>query len=157
MTTLIRWDPSREMAQLQGEMSRLLGLVGGGGNGSTQGVWAPAMDAWETEHGYVYAFDLPGIPEDDISVEFDDDTLVVAAERERTTEMSSEKLHRSERRYGTYRRTIGLPTGVAEGDITARFENGVLEVHVRKPEPTKPRRIEIERPGTVIEAESTTS
>jgi HSP20 family protein len=155
MTTLIRWDPFREMATLQGEMGRLLGLVGG--NGGTQGVWAPAMDAWETDAEFVYAFDLPGISEDDVSVELDDDTLVVSAERVRTHEESTERLYRSERRYGAYKRTIGLPLGVSEGDISARFENGVLEVHVKKPEPTKPRRIQIGTPGAVIEAESTKS
>lgn len=157
MTTLIRWDPFREMAQIQGEMSRLLGLVGGSGNGGSQSVWAPAMDAWETGEEFVYAFDLPGIPEGDISVELDDDTLVVSAERERSAETSTDRLYRAERRYGTYKRTIGLPTGVAEGDIAARFENGVLEVHVRKPEPTKPRKIKIERSGAVIEAEASKS
>lgn len=155
MTTLIRWDPLREMATLQGEMSRLLGLAGGG-NGTTQGVWAPAMDAWETEDAFVYAFDLPGIPESDISVELDDDTLVVGAERTRTQAASTEKLYRAERRYGSYKRTIGLPQGVAEADISARYDNGVLEVHVRKPEPTKPRRIQIETQPPVIEGSAKT-
>lgn len=154
MTTLIRWDPLREMATLQSEMSRLFGLAGGG-NGTTQSVWAPAMDAWETDDDFVYAFDLPGIAEQDISVELDDDTLVVSAERVRTQETQNEKLYRAERRYGSYRRTIGLPTGVSEGDISARYENGVLEVHVRKPEPTKPRRIQIETPAAVLEGEAT--
>jgi HSP20 family protein len=154
MTTLIRWDPFRELTTLQGEMGRLLGLVG---NGSTQGVWAPAMDAWEADDEFVYAFDLPGIAESDVSVELDDDTLVVTAQRERSHETSTEKLYRAERRYGTYKRTIGLPPGVAETDISAKFDHGVLEVHVRKPEPTKPRKIQIETPAAVIEAKPSTN
>lgn len=151
MTTLIRWDPLRDMATLQGEMGRLFGLVGGNG---TTGVWAPAMDAWETEEDVVYAFDLPGISDSDISVELDDDTLVVSAERMRAEETATEKLYRAERRYGSYKRTIGLPAGVAEGDVSARYENGVLEVHVRKPEPTMPRRIQIDTPAPIIEGEA---
>jgi len=65
MTTLVRWEPFRELAQLQGEMGRLFnGLLDGQSRGS-QG-WVPALDVWETESELVYAFDLPGIPEDKI-------------------------------------------------------------------------------------------
>jgi HSP20 family protein len=154
MATLVRWDPFREIAALQGEMGRFLGMLGG--NGTTQGVWAPAMDAWETDDEVVYAFDLPGITEDDISIEFDNDTLTIGAERERTQEVSNDRYYRAERRYGSYRRTIGLPAGVTENDISARTTNGVLEVHVKKPAVAKPRRIPVGTGGEheVIEAKA---
>jgi hypothetical protein len=53
------------------------------GNGRTSQSWVPMTDVWETENELVYAFDLPGIPEDKISVELDDNTLTVTAERAR--------------------------------------------------------------------------
>src|SRR5437764_3673198 len=71
MATLVRWEPFRELAALQSEMSRFMnGLVDG--NGRAAQSWIPTADVWETEKAVVYAFDLPGIPEDRISIELDD-------------------------------------------------------------------------------------
>jgi HSP20 family protein len=143
MTTLVRWDPLREVASLQNDMSRLMSTVfGAGGNGESR-AWMPAVDVWETEDELVYAFDLPGIPEDKIAVEFEDGSLTVSGERERTEEVRGDRAYRYERRFGTFSRTIGLPQGVSEDSIKADYEDGVLEVHVGKPEQTKPSRIQI--------------
>jgi len=143
MATLVRWDPLREVAALQNEMGRFMSLFREGNGGSTQQAWAPPMDVWETESEIVYAFDLPGVPEDKISVEFEDGALTVGAERERTSEISEDRLYRVERRFGSFSRTIGLPQGIKDEDVSAKYEGGVLEVHVRKPEQAKPRRIQI--------------
>jgi len=153
MATLVRWEPLREVAQLQNEMSRFMnGLLEG--NGRTTQSWVPAVDVWETEDELVYAFDLPGIPEDKISVEFQDDALTVTAEREREQKAEQDRFYRYERRYGTFTRTIGLPQGVEEDAISAEYRHGVLEVHVRKPEEPKPRRIEIRGSDQAIEGTS---
>ncbi len=140
MTTLVRWEPFRELASFQSEMSRLLnGLFDGPGR-VTQS-WVPALDVWETENEVVYAFDLPGIPEDKISIEVKDETLTVSAEREKTEEAKDEGFYRFERRYGSFARAVGLPQGTDPDKISARYENGVLELRVPKPEAAKPRRI----------------
>jgi HSP20 family protein len=143
MATLVRWEPFRELATLQNEMSRLMSTVGGGGNGDSTRGWVPALDVWETDGEIVYAFDLPGTPEDKISIEFEDGALTVSAERERSHELTEDKLYRFERRFGIFSRTIGLPQGVTEDQIKADYHNGVLEVHVTKPEQPKPRWIQI--------------
>jgi HSP20 family protein len=144
MTTLIRFrEPFREFAALQNEMSRLMGGLFEGGNGRTNQAWIPAVDVWETEGELVYAFDLPGVPEDKISLEFDEGALTVSAERERSEEVSHERFYRFERRFGTFSRTISLPQGTTEDAISAQYKDGVLEVHVRKPEQPKPKRIQI--------------
>ena len=142
MATLVRWDPLREVAALQQEMGRFMNLFREG-NGTTQQAWAPAMDVWETEAEIVYAFDLPGIPEDKISVELDDGALTISAERERTHEEKEDRFYRFERRFGTFSRTFGVPQGVSEGDISADYKDGVLEVHVKKPEQPQPKRIQV--------------
>jgi len=144
MTTLVRWDPVRELAQWQNEVERLMGtfLRGTAGNGGAE-RWAPPLDAWETDAELVYAFDLPGIPEDKISIEFEDGTLTVSAQRERTEEVSRDRFYRFERRYGSFTRSIGLPQGVTEKDIHADYKDGVLEVHVTKPKAPEPRKIQI--------------
>jgi HSP20 family protein len=142
MATLVRWEPFREIAALQNEMSRFMnGLLEGDGR-NTQS-WVPALDVWETESEVVYALDLPGVSEDKISVELDDGALTVTGERERTQEESEERFYRFERRYGTFSRTVGVPHGVTEQDVTADYKNGVLEVHVAKPEQPKPKRIQV--------------
>jgi HSP20 family protein len=125
-------------------MSRFMnGLFDGPGR-VTQS-WVPALDVWETDGEVVYAFDLPGIPEDRITVEAKDDTLTVSAEREKTEELSDEHFYRFERRYGTFARAVGLPQGVDPDKIAARFEDGVLEIRVPKPEEQRPRTIAISK------------
>lgn len=145
MATLVRWDPVRELAAWQNDVERLMGTFLRGAARGTNGDdrWAPAMDVWETEDEIVYAFDLPGIPEEKISIELEDSTLTVSAERERSEEVSKDRFYRFERRYGSFSRSIGLPQGVAEDDITAAYGNGVLELHVTKPKAPEPRKIQI--------------
>jgi HSP20 family protein len=145
MATLVRWEPFREIATLQNEMSRLMNTFTGLSNGSGESArtCVPAVDVWETESDVVYAFDLPGIPEDEISLELEDGGLTVSAERKRTTELTDDKLYRFERRFGTFSRTIALPQGVGEEHVEADYRDGVLEVRVAKPEQPRPRRIQI--------------
>ena len=147
MATLVRWEPVRELAQLQNEMSRFMnGLFEG--NGRTTQSWVPTVDVWETDSEVVYAFDLPGIPEDKVSVELEDGALTVTAEREREHKVDEGRYYRFERRFGTFTRTIGVPEGVTEKDVKATFEHGVLEVHVAKPEQPKPQKIAIRVGGS---------
>ena len=142
MTTRVRWDPLRDVAQMQSELSRLMnGLFEG--TGRTTQAWVPTLDVWETKDAVHYAFDLPGIPKDAITIEVEDGGLTVTGTRERKEEVESEHYRRYERRFGTFSRTVGLPQGVAEDAIKASYEHGVLEVTVPKPEQAKPKRIEI--------------
>src|SRR3954452_21955264 len=141
MATLVRWEPIREIATLQNEMSRLMNTFTGFGNGNgvAPRTWVPAVDVWETENELVYAFDLPGIPEEKISLELEDSVLTVSAERERSHELSDDRLYR----FGSFSRSISLPQGVGEEQAKAEYHDGVLEVRVAKPEQSKPRRIQI--------------
>src|ERR671918_334554 len=81
---LVRWEPFRELAALQNEMGRWMSQFSAGltpGNGQSSS-WLPAVDVWETDAELVLSFDLPGIPEDQIAVELDDNVLTVSAERD---------------------------------------------------------------------------
>jgi HSP20 family protein len=142
VATLVRWEPLRELATLQTEMSRLMnGLFEG--NGRATQTWVPSVDVWETENDLVYAFDLPGVPEDGISIELHGDTLTVSAQRDRVDERTEDGFVRYERRFGTFSRAVGVPQGVSEDSIRADYRNGVLEIRVAKPEESKPRKIQI--------------
>jgi len=107
--------------------------------------WVPSLDVWETDTEVVYAFDLPGIPEDRISIEVNDETLTVSATRDKVDETTENGFYRFERRYGSFARGVGLPQGVDQDGISARYENGVLEVRVQKPEEQKPKKIELSK------------
>jgi HSP20 family protein len=148
---IVRWEPFRELAALQNEMSRWMGGLSGGvapGNGQSS-TWLPSVDVWETENELVLSFDLPGIDEDAIAVELDDDVLTVSGERERTSEHSGERFYRFERRFGTFSRSVTLPPGVQEEAISADYRNGVLEIRIPKPEEQKPRRIKVGSTGAI--------
>jgi HSP20 family protein len=143
MATLVRWEPFREIAALQNDMGRLMSAFLGQADGEASGrTWVPAVDVWETENELVYAFDLPGIPEDKIAVEFDDGALTVSGQRERVHE-ADDGFYRYERRFGSFSRTVGLPQGVTENDVKADYRDGVLQITVKKPETPKRRRIEV--------------
>ena len=152
---LVRWEPVRELTSLQTEMNRLFntffdtpsGGGGGGGNGGALRRWLPAMDLVETEDHFVLRADLPGLSEDDVSIELEDSVLTVAGERKAGHEDKKEGFYRMERSFGQFRRSLTLPEGVDADGIKASFDKGVLEVRIPKPEERKPRRVAIQVGG----------
>jgi HSP20 family protein len=150
--TIVRWEPFRELSTLQNEMNRLFNTVfdtpsGGTGNGGTLRRWMPAMDLAETDDHFVLRADLPGMGEDDVKIELEDNTLTVSGERKAEHESKGEGFYRIERAFGTFSRSLTLPQGVDAASVEASFDRGVLEVRIPKPEQRKPRRIEIGAAG----------
>jgi HSP20 family protein len=143
MTTLLRWEPFRELAALQTDVNRLMSGFLGDTNGERTRTWVPAVDVWETDEELVYAFDLPGIAQDKIAIELEDRALTVSADRDREHQVEGDRFYRYERRFGSFSRTVGLPKGISEEHIRAEYRDGVLELHVRKPEQQRPRRIPV--------------
>lgn len=153
---IVRWEPYREFATLQSEMSRFMNQLwgtpaAGGGNG---GTWLPALDVWETDEALVISVDLPGIRQDDVAIEVDEGVLTVSGSREKKVEQKDDRFYRFERRYGGFSRSVTLPQGVDETKIAAAFENGVLEITVPKPEARKPKRISIDAAQAAVEGEA---
>jgi HSP20 family protein len=110
------------------------------------------MDLVEVEDHYVLRADLPGLNEDDISIEFDDRVLTISGERKTEHEEKSEGYYRMERASGAFSRSLTLPEGIEPEAIEAKFDRGVLEVRVPKPEQPQPRRVQIrvgEQPKTI--------
>lgn len=105
--------------------------------------WVPPMDLAETTDHYLLRADLPGLAQDDVTIEVEDRVLTVSGERK--VEPASEDLRyvRVERAAGAFRRTVTLPEGTDAEGITATFEHGVLTVQIPKPQAAKPRRVEI--------------
>jgi HSP20 family protein len=159
---LIRWEPAREVASLQQEMNRLFSSffdtpAPGGGNGSTVRRWVPAMDVVETDDAFVLKADLPGLDENDVALEVEDNVLTVSGERKADHEEQKEGYYRVERAFGAFRRSLSLPEGVDPEAVTAKFAKGVLAIRIPKPEDRKPRRVSIkvgEKPAAIEGTES---
>jgi HSP20 family protein len=146
--TIVRWEPLRELNSLQSEMNRLFNTVFDSPQNASGNVlrrWMPAMDLAETGEHFVLRADLPGMSEDDVSLEFEDGTLTVSGERKAEHDEREEGFHRVERSFGAFSRSLTLPQGVDADAVTAHFDRGVLEIRIPKPEQRKPRRIEIGR------------
>ena len=156
---LVRWDSSRELSSLQAEMNRLFHTFfdtptsgsGSAGNGGLR-RWHPAMDLVETDEHFVLRADLPGVDENDVKVELEDNVLTISGERRHEQEVRNGGYYRIERPSGAFGRTLTLPEGVDADAVQASFDKGVLEVRIPKPEQRKPRKVAI----TVGDAEPKT-
>jgi HSP20 family protein len=109
--------------------------------------WTPAMDLVEAEDRFLLRADLPGLREEDVNIEVRENTLRISGERAAEHDQRERGWYRLERQFGKFSRALTLPEGVDAGAIEARFDHGVLEVTIPKPEERKPRRIEI-KPGS---------
>ena len=145
---LVKWDPARELDLLQGDMNRLFDTffqgrgVNAGGNGGRR--WVPPMDLTETDEEFVLRADLPGLEEGDLEIEVKGSVLTVSGEREAEHEESSRGFHRVERSFGRFSRSLDLPEGIDPEAVTAKFDRGVLEVRMPKPEEKQSTKVQIE-------------
>jgi HSP20 family protein len=157
---LVRWEPVRELTSLQSEMNRLFNTffdTPTTGNGTSARRWIPAMDVVETDEHFVLKADLPGLSEEDVTIEVEENVLTVSGERKAEHEDKREGFVRVERSYGSFRRSLTLPEGVDPEAVSASFENGVLEVRIPKPEQRKPRKVAIQvgdRPAAIEATEN---
>jgi HSP20 family protein len=143
---LVRWDAARELDTLQGEMNRLFSSffdTPAPGNGAGARRWVPAMDLVETDEDFVLKADLPGMTENEVSIEVERNVLTISGERKTEHEAKKDGYYRIERNTGAFSRSLTLPEGVDAERVTAGFANGVLEIHIPKPAQAKPRRVQI--------------
>lgn len=151
--TRVRWDPTRELDTLQGEMNRLFSSFfdtptrAGSGSGAGARRWVPAMDLVETQDHIVLRADLPGMTEDDVTLEIEKGVLTISGERSTQQEVEHAGSYRLERATGSFSRSLTLPDGVDVAAVAASYANGVLEVRIPKPAQAKPRRIAIGASG----------
>ncbi len=115
------------------------------------------MDLVETKDDFVLRADLPGMGDDDVSIEVENNVLTISGERKAEHEERHEGYYRVERATGSFARSLSLPEGIDPESVTATFDNGVLTVRIPKPVQAKPRRVKIgvgEGAGTTIDAEA---
>jgi len=112
------------------EMNRVFGDWGGEGSQGSRMTWAPPIEVRQRDGRMVITAELPGMRPEDVNVEMNDDSIVIHGERRDEREQNQGGVHVSERRYGQFHRTIPLPEGAKAENVTARFNNGLLEIDV---------------------------
>ena len=146
---LIRWSPRRDLwdpfaglAEIQDEMNRLFD-TSLRRHGGFDGAFSPAIDVVVGKDNVIVKAELPGLSKDDVSVALQENYLTIKGEKKHEFEQKETNYFVSERAYGSFTRTIELPTTVDAKKIEARFKDGVLEVTLPKTEEAKPKQIEV--------------
>lgn len=103
----------------------------------------PSMDIAETDKDIEITAELPGLEEKDVQVNVADDVLTIKGEKKAEKEEKDKNYHRVERSYGSFYRSLQLPSGVNADAIKATLKNGVLRVTVTKPAAVQPKKIEV--------------
>jgi HSP20 family protein len=146
MSNLTRWNPFREMEDIQNRLSPWFGRIGLRGFGDepmTVSEWAPLVDITEDDKEYLIKAELPEVKKEDVKVTVEDATLTITGERKLEKEEKDKKYHRIERSYGSFVRSFALPEGTDGSKVSAEFKDGVLKVHLPKTAPTKPKAVEV--------------
>ena len=150
-----RWDPYREMMMLRNSMDRVVDRELALSPGTWKSFnWSVALDVVENEDEYLVKASLPGINPDDLEITFEDTLLTLKGEVKEENEVDETRYHLRERRYGSFTRTIKMPSGIQSDKIEANYDKGVLELHLPKVEEVKPKKIAITTSTTkVIDSE----
>ncbi len=104
---------------------------------------SPRIDVSETDAEYKIEAELPGINQKEIDVKIDNNILTIKGKKEDTKEEKDKNYHLRERYYGTFQRSISLPSNIEPDKIDASFKNGVLHIVVLKNDKRTPKKIEI--------------
>lgn len=152
MSTLIRWNPVREMAAMQSAMDRLFEDAWRGlSDDSRANAGHPlALDIHEDDQSYIVTTELPGVKSENIQVKLDGEYLVIEAEiPEQVIERENARQLVKERRYGHTSRRLRLPQNVDFNHTEATYENGVLTLNLPKSQETQPRVIPVRTGNTI--------
>ena len=148
MNALTRWDPFKEMQELQNRLSNLFGRTpmrrGDAEEESiTAAEWAPLVDIIEDDKEYLIKAELPEVKKEDVHVAVENGTLTIRGERKFEKEEKDKRYHRVERGYGSFVRSFVLPDIADAAKVSAEFKDGVLRVHLPKTESAKTKHIEV--------------
>ncbi len=148
MTVMTGFDLFEDLRAAQEEILRTVrgrgqrpGQQHDAGTGAT--VWAPTLDIFESTDAYRVAMELPGVSADELEITFEDGLLTVQGERHFPQDPTGEKVHRSERFYGAFRRSITLPSHVQADKIKASAQDGVLQILIPKAPEVRAKRIQV--------------
>ncbi len=144
MSNLTRWEPVREMMTLREAMDRLFDDAFTRPLNVRDGGWsAPAIDMYQTDNEVVVKAAIPGFKADDVQINVTGDVLTLRGEMKHEEEKKDKAWHMREQRWGSFERSITLPTDVKADKASADFEDGVLTITLPKAEEVKPKTITV--------------
>ncbi|HSM71573.1 MAG TPA: Hsp20/alpha crystallin family protein [Anaerolineales bacterium] len=143
MSNLIRGEPAREMMSLRDAMDRLFDDAFTRPLSYGDGWSAPAIDMFQTDDEIVVKAALPGIKADEVQINVTGEVLTLKGEVKQNQEMEEKAWHIREQRFGSFERSIALPTDVVADKAQADFENGILTITLPKAEEVKPKSITV--------------
>ncbi len=150
MNALTRWNPFREMEDMQRRVSSLFdwspfrrGSLTAEEENITATEWAPLVDISEDDKEYLIKVELPEVQKDNVKVTVESGTLTISGERKAEKEEKGRKFHRVERFYGRFERSFSIPDDAEADSVKAEFKDGVLRVHLAKSEKARPKQIEV--------------
>lgn len=144
MATLVRWNPMREIEQMQRMFDEAFRSSAPVNTTSSANSHALALDVHEDENAYRVVTALPGVKPEAIRVEVEDGFLTISAEvNEEKTEGEGTRALLRERRYGKFSRRLRLPQTINAAAIEATYQDGVLTLNLPKAEAAKPRQIQV--------------
>ncbi|HVN76442.1 MAG TPA: Hsp20/alpha crystallin family protein [Thermoanaerobaculaceae bacterium] len=147
MSTIVRWDPFKELSTVQDRMNRMFNDIWGHGRRVDEdyisGSWMPAVDVRETKDALEIAVEVPGLEPKDVEVSVENGVLTLKGTRRFEKATEGETYHRVERAYGSFERSFSLPTNVDPEKVRAAYRHGVLHLTLPKREEAKPRSISI--------------
>jgi HSP20 family protein len=143
---LVPWRTFREMEDMERRFDEIFGrptLPSLWWRLPEEMSWVPALDVFEKENKLVVKAEIPGMKEEDIDVSVVDNTLTIKGERNAETEVKDEDYYRCERSYGSFFRSVPLPSAVDASKIEANYEDGVLEVTLPKTAAAKRKKVKV--------------
>ncbi len=143
MTSLIRFEPMREMISLREAMDRLLNEAFTPTFTMLGGWQVLPVDLYQTDDEVVVKAAMPGVKPDDVQISITGDVLTIKGEFKEEQDKKERSYHLREHRYGAFERTFTLPTAVVADKAKAEFENGILTITLPKAEEVKPKVITV--------------
>ncbi len=140
---IVRWDPFKELENLRREMEKLFDTFISERRFDREFAWAPAIEVKELPDKYILKVDVPGVKKEDLKLEVSDNVLTISGERKEEKEEKEAQYYRREILYGSFQRSIQLPSNVEPDKISAKLENGVLTIEIPKTEKAKAKEIPI--------------
>jgi len=150
---LLRWDPLRSLGSMDpfrvmreflslDPFSEMQSMMGGMG-AMNQIAFAPDIEVKETKDGYMICADVPGLKEEDVTIDVAGNRLSISGKREEEQRDEGDRYWAYERSFGSFSRSFTLPEGVNPEQIDARLDKGVLSVHIPKVKAEEPKRIQV--------------
>lgn len=143
---LIRWQPFRELDEMQQEMNRLFDNFGFNSSLAQKDNFTnfvPPAEMEESEDAIQVRLEVPGMNPDDLDVQVNAESISIRGERKSESTTEDKGIKRSEFRYGTFQRVIPLSSRINQNDVQANYNNGVLELTLPKAEEEKQKAVKV--------------